>query len=116
MHRMRFRGGGVRPPAQNGWATTPSKDRHTSLLKVKGRREGVEDAIKGGASDGIPERVVALANRLSGLLVLKAPPQLDEGERVGPHQEDWARKDDGGNQCNDKVGRVGVPSGVGRQR
>ncbi len=84
MHRVRFRGGGVRPPAQNGWATTPSEDRHTLLPKVTGRREGVEDAVEGGASDGIPERVVALANRFGGLLALKAPPQLDEGGRVCP--------------------------------
>jgi hypothetical protein len=49
-------------------------------------------------------------------LALKAPPQLDEGGRVGPRQEDWARKDDGGDQCNDKVGHVGVLSGGGRQR
>ncbi len=57
MHSVHFHGGGVRPPAQNGWATTPFKDRHSSLLKVKGRREGVEDAIEGGASDGVPEHV-----------------------------------------------------------
>ncbi len=63
MRHVHFRGGGVRPPAQNGWATTPSEDRRTSLPKVKGKREGVEDAVKGGASDGDPERVVALANR-----------------------------------------------------
>ena len=68
MHRVRFRGGGVRPPAQNGWATTPSEDIHTLLLKVKGRKEGVEDAVKGGASDGVPERVVAHANRFSGFV------------------------------------------------
>jgi hypothetical protein len=66
LRRMHFRGGGVRPPAQNGWATTPSKDRHTSLPMVKGRREGVEDAVKEGSSDGIPERVAALANRFGG--------------------------------------------------
>ncbi len=38
-----------------------------------------------------------------GLLALKAPPHLDEGGRGGPHQEDWARKDGGGNQCDDEV-------------
>jgi hypothetical protein len=32
------------------------------LPKVKGRREGVEDAIKEGRSDGVPEHEVALAN------------------------------------------------------
>ncbi len=70
---MRFRGGGVRPPAQNGWATTPSEDRHTLQPKVKGRREGVEDAIKGGASDGIPERVVTFANRFGGFVGIERP-------------------------------------------
>ncbi len=70
---MHFPGGGVRPPAQNGWATTPSKDRHTLLPKVKGRREGVEDAVEGGASDGIPERVVALANRFGGFVGVESP-------------------------------------------
>jgi hypothetical protein len=48
------------------------------------------------------------------LLALKAPPELDQGGRVGPCQEDWARKDGGVNQCNDEVGCVGMPSGVGR--
>ncbi len=70
---MHFHGGGVRPPAQNGWATTPSEDRHTLLPKVKGRREGVEDAIEGGASDGVPKRVVALANRFGGFVGVESP-------------------------------------------
>ncbi len=48
-------------------------------------------------------------------MALKAPPQLDEGGRVGPCQEDWAHEDGGGDQCNDEVGRVGVPSGVGHR-
>ena len=43
------------------------------LPKVKGRREGVEDAVKGGASDGIPERVVALANRFGGFVGVESP-------------------------------------------
>ena len=73
MRCVRFHGGGFRPPAQNGWTTTPSKDRHTSLPKVKGRREGVEDAVEGGASDGIPERVVALANRFGGFVGVESP-------------------------------------------
>jgi hypothetical protein len=51
-----------------------------------------------------------------GLLALKAPPQLDEVGRLGPRQEDWARKDGGGNQCNDEVGRIGIPSGVGHRQ
>ena len=70
---VHFHGGGVRPPAQNGWATTPSEDRHTLLPKVKGRREGVEDAIEGGASDGIPEHVVALANRFGEFVGVESP-------------------------------------------
>ncbi len=48
--------------------------------------------------------------------VLKAPPQLDEVGRLGTRQEDWARMDGGGNQCNDEVGRIGIPSGVGHQQ
>jgi hypothetical protein len=47
------------------------------------------------------------------LLALKAPPELDEGGRVGPCQEDWAREDGGVNQCNDKVRRISILSGVG---
>jgi hypothetical protein len=66
LHRVHFCGGGVRPPEQNGWATSPSKDRHTLLPKVKGRMEGVEDAVKEGASDSIPEHEVALANSRGG--------------------------------------------------
>jgi hypothetical protein len=73
LRRECFAGGGVRPPAQNGWATTPSEDRHTSLPKVKGRREGGEDAVKGGASDGIPDGVVALANKFGGFVGVESP-------------------------------------------
>ncbi len=76
MRRVCFRGGGGRPPAQNGWPTTPSKDRHTLLPKVKDRREGVEDAVKGGASDGVPERVVALANRFDGFVGVESPSRV----------------------------------------
>jgi hypothetical protein len=53
---------------------------------------------------------------LVGLQALKAPPQLDEGGRRGPCQEDWAHEDGGSNQCNDKVRHAGVPFGVGHQR
>jgi hypothetical protein len=60
-----------------------------------------------------PSMKLLLPTGLVGLLALKAPPQLDEGGRGGPHQEDWVRKDCGGNQCNDKVGCIGVPSGDG---
>jgi hypothetical protein len=105
---VRCRGGGVRPPAQNGWATTPSEDRHTLLPKVKGRREGVEDAVKEGASDGVPECVVSLANRFGEFVGVESP-------STGiPCQEDWACKDGGGDQCDDEIRCVGVPSGVGR--
>ncbi len=44
------------------------------------------------------------------LLALKVPPELDEGGRVGPCQEDWACKNGGVGQCNDRVGCVGIPS------
>jgi hypothetical protein len=56
-----------------------------------------------------------LPTGLVGLLALKAPPHLDEGGRVGSCQEDWVCKDGGINQCNNKVGRIGVLSGGGRQ-
>jgi hypothetical protein len=55
-----------------------------------------------------------LPTGLVAMLALKVPPQLNEGERVGPHQEGWARKDSSINQCNDKVECIGVPSRVGR--
>jgi hypothetical protein len=71
---VHFCGSGVGPPpTQNGWATPPSKDRHTSLPKVKGRREGVEDAVKEEASDGVPKREVALANSLAGSVGVENP-------------------------------------------
>ncbi len=73
MRCLRFRGGGVRPPPQNGWATSPSKDRHTLLPKVKGRREGGEDAVEEGASDGVPKREVALANSIGGTVGVESP-------------------------------------------
>ena len=59
-----------------------------------------------------PSMKLLLPTGLVGLLALKAPPQLDEGGRGGPHQEDWAGKDGGGNQCDDKVRRAGVSYGV----
>jgi hypothetical protein len=106
-----FCGGGVRPPTQNGWATSPSEGRHTLLPKVKGRREGVEDAVGEGTSDGIPKREIVLANSGGGMIGI----ERDEGGRVRPCQEDWACKDGGINQCNDKAGCGNVPSGGGRQ-
>jgi hypothetical protein len=45
--------------------------------------------------------------------LLAPPPALGVVGRIGPRQEDWARKDGGSDQCNDKFGHVGVPSGVG---
>ncbi len=59
MRRVRFRGGGVWPPTQNGWV----------LL----RWEGVEDAGKEGISDGVPEHEVALASRLDGSVGIESP-------------------------------------------
>ncbi len=41
--------------------------------KVKGRREGVEDAVKEGAGDGVPEREVALANSVGGAVGVESP-------------------------------------------
>ncbi len=66
MRCVHFHGDGVWPPTQNGWAVPPPEDRGTLLPKVKGRREGVEDAIKEGTSDAVPKREVALANRIGG--------------------------------------------------
>jgi hypothetical protein len=60
----RFHGGGFWPPTQNGWAVPPPKDRSTSLLKVKGRREGVEDVVEEVGGDDTTEQQgeVARAN------------------------------------------------------
>ena len=62
MRRVRFCGGGL--PTQNGWAVPPPKDRSTSLLKVKGRREGVGDVVKKVGGDNTTEQQgeVARAN------------------------------------------------------
>ncbi len=49
------------------------------------------------------------------VLGLKPLLEVNEGGRVGPCQEDWVHKDDGINQCNDKVRRIGIASGVGSQ-
>jgi hypothetical protein len=46
------------------------------LTKVKGRREGVEDAIKEGTSDSIPKHEVALANSLDGTLGIESPSRV----------------------------------------
>jgi hypothetical protein len=60
----------------NGWAVHPSKDRHTLQPKVKGRREIVEDAVKKGTSDGVPNREVALANSLGGTVGVESPSRV----------------------------------------
>ena len=73
MHHECFHGSGVWPPTQNGWAVPPPEDRHTLLPKVKGRREGVEDAINEGTSDGVPKREVALANSIGGTVGVESP-------------------------------------------
>jgi hypothetical protein len=57
-------------------AVPPSEDRHTLPPKVKGRREGVEDAIKEGTSDVIPKREVALANSLGGTVGIESPSRV----------------------------------------
>ncbi len=68
MRRVRFRGGGVWPPTQNGLVVPLPKDRCTLL-----RWEGVEDAGKEGISDGVPECEVTLANRLDGSVGIESP-------------------------------------------
>jgi hypothetical protein len=70
---VRFCGGKVGQPTKNGWAVPPPEDRHTSLPKVKGRREGVEYAIKGETSDSIPEHEVVLTNSLDGSVGIETP-------------------------------------------
>jgi hypothetical protein len=49
------------------------------LPKVNCRREGVEDAVEEGTSDGVPEREVALANSLGGIVVIESPPRVGCG-------------------------------------
>ena len=73
MRCERLHGGGVWPPTQNGWVVPPPENRHTSLPKVKGRREGIEGAIEEGTSDGVPKREVALANRFGGSVGIESP-------------------------------------------
>jgi hypothetical protein len=46
------------------------------LTKLKGRREGVEDAVREGMSDSDPEREVALANRLGGSVGIESPSRV----------------------------------------
>ncbi len=110
---MRFCGGGL--PTQKGWAVPPPKDRSTLLLKVKGGRKGVGDVVEKFGGDDITKRQgeVACANVVRVLVGIGSPPALGEGGRVGPCQEDWVCKDRGGNQCDDKAWRIGIPSKVG---
>ncbi len=49
------------------------KIRHTVLPKVKGRREGVEDAIK----EGIPACEVALAISIGGTVGVESPSRVE---------------------------------------
>jgi hypothetical protein len=77
---MCFRGGGVGPPTQNGWFGPPPREgRHTLLTKVKGRREGVEDAVKEGKGDGVPDCEVASANSWCGTVGIESPSRGEQG-------------------------------------
>jgi hypothetical protein len=62
---------------------------------------------KEGQVTASPSMKLLSPTGLVSLLVLKAPPQLDEGGRGGPHQEDWTRKDGGGTRV---MTRLGVPA------
>jgi hypothetical protein len=46
------------------------------LLKVEGKREGVEDVVKVGTSDGIPKHEVAVTNWLSGSVGVESPSRV----------------------------------------
>jgi hypothetical protein len=110
---VHFHGGGVRPPTQNGWAVPPPEDRHTLLPKIKGRREGVEDATEEGTCDGVSEHEVTLTIRLGSTVDVESPSRVGlewEGRTLSGGR---ARKGSGINQCNNKVGYVGVLSEVG---
>ena len=50
----------------------PEGGRQGSITR-KGRREGVEDVIKEGASDSVPEHGVALANSVGGAVGVESP-------------------------------------------
>jgi hypothetical protein len=52
------------------------RNRSSSRLKVKGRREDVEDVIKVGTSDSISKQKVALANRFGGSVDVKIPSRV----------------------------------------
>ena len=76
---MRFFGVGL--PTQNGWAVPPPKDRSTLLLKVKGRREGVQDVVKKVGGDDTTEQQgeVARANVVRVLVGVGSPPSIGCG-------------------------------------
>ncbi len=78
----------------------------------------VEDVVEEVGGDDITEQQggVARANVARVVVGVGSPSALDVGGRVGPRQEDWARKDGGGDQCDDKFRHVGVPSGVGHRQ
>jgi hypothetical protein len=59
--------------------------------------------------------VELLAPTAGVALLASKTPQIDEGGRVGPPQEDRERKDGGIDQCNDKVEHGDKLFGGGRQ-
>ncbi len=65
------------------WMGSPiHKDRHTLPPKVKGRKEGVEDAVEEATSDGIPEHEIALTNSLGGTVAIESPSRVWEGRTL----------------------------------
>ncbi len=46
------------------------------LPKVKGKREGVDDVVKEGTSDGVPKCEDAVANSLDGTVGIESPPKV----------------------------------------
>jgi hypothetical protein len=68
---------------------------------------------KKGQVTASPSMKSLLQTAKVALLALKAPPELDEGGRVEPHLEDWARKDGGVDQCNNKVRPSTIGEGQG---
>jgi hypothetical protein len=76
---VHFCGGGL--PTQNGWAVLPPKDSCTLLLKVKGRREGVEDVVRQVRDDNTTEQQgeVAPASVVRVLVGVESPPSIGCG-------------------------------------
>jgi hypothetical protein len=71
--------------------------------------------LKKGEVTASPSMKLLLPTVEVALLALKVLPELDGGGRVGPCQGVWVCKDSGVNHCNNKVGRIGMPSGVGHR-